>query len=82
MYMKRWRNLSKSAVDAGTEDINRLSEAFATGGLNGVVEEAGKIFNDTCDEVDKFGPAAEASLNRFGISSMLEENLPRAHFRK
>lgn len=49
----------KSAVDAGTEDINRLSEAFTTGGLNGVVEEAGKIFNDTCDEVDKFGPAAE-----------------------
>ena len=49
----------KSAVDAGTEDINRLSEAFTTGGLNGVVEEAGKIFNDTCDEVDKFGPVAE-----------------------
>lgn len=49
----------KSAVDASTEDINRLSEAFTTGGLNGVVEEAGKIFNDTCDEVDKFGPAAE-----------------------
>lgn len=49
----------KSVVDAGTEDINRLSEAFTTGGLNGVVEEAGKIFNDTCDEVDKFGPAAE-----------------------
>ena len=46
----------KSAVDAGTD---RLSEAFTTGGLNGVVEEAGKIFNDTCDEVDKFGPAAE-----------------------
>ena len=49
----------KSTVDASTEDINRLSEAFTTGGLNGVVEEAGKIFNDTCDEVDKFGPAAE-----------------------
>ena len=49
----------KSAVDAGTEDINRLSSAFTTNGLNGVVEEAGKIFNDTCDEVDKFGPAAE-----------------------
>lgn len=49
----------KSAVDAGTEDINRLSSAFTTDGLNGVVEEAGKIFNDTCDEVDKFGPAAE-----------------------
>lgn len=49
----------KSAVDTGTEDINRLSEAFTTGGLNGVVEETGEIFNDTCDEVDKFGPAAE-----------------------
>lgn len=49
----------KSAVDAGTEDINRLSSAFTADGLNGVVEEAGKIFNDTCDEVDKFGPAAE-----------------------
>lgn len=52
----------KSAVDKGTEDINRLSEAFTTGGLNGVVEEAGKIFNDTCDEVDKFGPAAEGVI--------------------
>lgn len=49
----------KRVVDTGTEDVNRLSEAFTTGGLNGVVEEAGKIFNDTCDEVDKFGPAAE-----------------------
>ena len=52
----------KSAVDTGTEDINRLSEAFTTDGLNGVVEEAGKIFNDTCDEVDKFGPAAEGVI--------------------
>lgn len=36
----------KKAVDAGTEDINRLSKAFQSGGLNAVVAEAGEIFND------------------------------------
>lgn len=64
----------KSAVDASTEDINRLSEAFTTGGLNGVVEEAGKIFNDTCDEVDKFGPAAEGLQGLQGLQG--EQGIP------
>ena len=41
----------KKAVDAGTEDINRLSKAFQSGGLNAVVAEAGEIFNDTADEI-------------------------------
>lgn len=41
----------KKAVDAGTEDIDRLSKAFQSGGLNAVVAEAGEIFNDTADEI-------------------------------
>lgn len=49
----------KSAVDKGTENINRLADAFNAGGLNGVVEEAGKIFNDTCDDIADFGGEAE-----------------------
>ena len=52
----------KSAVDKGTEYINRMADAFEADGLNGVVEEAGKIFNDACDDVSDFGGAAEGVI--------------------
>lgn len=52
----------KSAVDKGTEYINRMADAFKADGLNGVVEEAGKIFNDACDDVSDFGGAAEGVI--------------------
>ena len=48
----------KSVVDKGTEDINRLTSAFQSGGLNAVVEEAGAIFNDTADDIAGMSDAA------------------------
>lgn len=49
----------KNAVDEGTKCVNRLSSAFQSGGLNGVVEEAGAIFNDLADEIAGTSEAAE-----------------------
>ena len=48
----------KSVVDKGTEDINQLTSAFQSGGLNAVVEEAGAIFNDTADDIAGMSDAA------------------------
>lgn len=49
----------KAAADTGIECVERLSNAFDSGGLHGVVEKAGDIFNelankiaDTSDEAD------------------------------
>ena len=41
----------KNAVDEGTECVNRLAGAFESGGLKGVVAEAGDIFSDLADEI-------------------------------
>ncbi len=49
----------KEAVDIGTDCINRLSSAFDSGGLNGVVEEAGEIFNELADDIAGSSKAAE-----------------------
>lgn len=48
----------KEAVDTGTECINRLASAFDSGGLNGVVEEAGEIFNELADDIAGSSKAA------------------------
>lgn len=42
----------KKAVDEGTENVNRLARAFASGGLKGVVSEAGEIFSRFADKVE------------------------------
>lgn len=42
----------RKAVDAGTEGVNRLSKAFDSGGLKGVVSEAGKLFREFADETE------------------------------
>ena len=42
----------RKAVDAGTEGVNRLSKAFDSGGLKGVVSEAGKLFREFADEAE------------------------------
>lgn len=49
----------KEAVDTGTDCINRLASAFDSGGLNGVVEEAGEIFNELADDIAGSSRAAE-----------------------
>ena len=49
----------REAVDTGTDCINRLASAFDSGGLNGVVEEAGEIFNDLADDIAGSSEAAE-----------------------
>lgn len=42
----------RKAVDAGTEGVNRLSKAFDSGSLKGVVSEAGKLFREFADEAE------------------------------
>lgn len=42
----------RKAVDAGTEGVNRLSKAFDSGGLKGVVSEAGKLFHELTEEIE------------------------------
>lgn len=42
----------RKAVDAGTQGVNRLSKAFDSGGLKGVVSEAGKVFHEFADEIE------------------------------
>lgn len=42
----------RKAVDAGTEGVNRLSKAFDSDGLKGVVSEAGKLFREFADEAE------------------------------
>lgn len=49
----------KEAVDYGTEGVNRLSKAFDSGGLRGVVSEAGELFNEFADRVAKSSDEAE-----------------------
>lgn len=49
----------KEAVDSGTEGINRLSKAFDSGGLRGVVSEAGELFNEFADRVAESSDEAE-----------------------
>ena len=49
----------KEAADTGTECVNRLSGAFDSGGLHGVVEEAGEIFGELADRVAESGDEAE-----------------------
>ncbi|WP_066737065.1 phage tail tape measure protein [Bariatricus massiliensis] len=43
----------KVAVDAGIDGVGRLQEAFESGGIKSVVEEAGDIFNDFSDKVSE-----------------------------
>lgn len=42
----------KKAVDEGTENVNRLAKAFTSGGLKGVVSEAGEMFSRFADRVE------------------------------
>ncbi len=49
----------KEAADTGTECVNRLSGAFDSGGLHGVVEEAGEIFGELADRVAESSDEAE-----------------------
>lgn len=49
----------KEAVDYGTEGVNRLSKAFDSGGLRGVVSEAGELFNEFADRVAESSDEAE-----------------------
>ncbi len=49
----------KEAADAGTECVNRLSSAFDSGGLQGVVAEAGDIFSELADQVAESSDEAE-----------------------
>lgn len=49
----------KEAADTGTECVNRLSSAFDSGGLHGVVEEAGEIFGELADRVAESSDEAE-----------------------
>ena len=42
----------RKAVDAGTQGVNRLSKAFDSDGLKGVVSEAGKLFREFADEAE------------------------------
>lgn len=56
---ERMKEPLKEAVDSGTEGVNRLSKAFGSGGLQGVVSEAGKLFNEFADKVTKSIDEAE-----------------------
>jgi TP901 family phage tail tape measure protein len=49
----------KEAADTGTECVNRLSSAFDSGGLHGVVDEAGEIFSELADRVAESSDEAE-----------------------
>ncbi len=49
----------KAAVDEGTADVNRLARAFDSGGLKGVVLEAGEIFERLADKIEGSSEAAE-----------------------
>ena len=49
----------KEAADTGTECVNRLSDAFDSGGLHGVVEEAGEIFGELANRVAESSDEAE-----------------------
>lgn len=50
VYEKMQKPL-KAAADTGIDCVNRLSSAFDSGGLHGVVAEAGNIFNDLADKI-------------------------------
>ena len=52
----------REAADAGIDCVNRLSAAFDSGGLNGVVEEAGKIFDEFTDRIADTNDAAEGVI--------------------
>ena len=52
----------RQAADTGTEYINRLSDAFESGGIHGVVEEAGEIFEDLTDEIASTSDAADGLI--------------------
>lgn len=49
---ERMQEPLKKAVDGGTANINRLARAFDSGGLKGVVKEAGEIFSRFADKVE------------------------------
>ena len=49
---ERMQEPLKKAVDEGTENVNRLARAFSSGGLKGVVSEAGEIFSRFADKVE------------------------------
>lgn len=55
----------KKAVDIGTDCINRLSAAFDSGGLNGVVKEAGDIFNELADDISGTSKVAAGIVTPF-----------------
>lgn len=48
----------KGVADTATESVNRTSKAFASGGLNGVIAEAGELFNDLADSASSSSSAA------------------------
>ena len=52
----------KNAVDAGTESITRLSDAFESGGLKGAVKEAGEIFDDLTDKIAQTSDEADGVI--------------------
>ncbi len=55
----------KKAVDIGTDCINRLSASFDSGGLNGVVKEAGDIFNELADDISGTSKVAAGIVTPF-----------------
>ena len=68
----------KNAVDTGTEYITRLSDSFASGGLNGAVKEAGEIFDDFADNVSASSDAAAGIIEPIRNISSEGANLAKA----
>lgn len=52
----------RQAADTGTECINRLADAFDSGGIHGAVKEAGEIFNDLADEIANTSDVADGLI--------------------
>lgn len=55
----------RGAVQLGTDYINRLSEAFTKGGLQGAVETAGNIFGEISTKIAQFAPKMIDSAFQF-----------------
>lgn len=55
----------RGAVQLGTDYINRLSEAFTKGGLQGAVETAGNIFGEISTKIAQYAPKMIDSAFQF-----------------
>lgn len=65
----------REAADTGIDCVNRLSSAFDSGGLNGVVKEAGEIFDELVEGIEDTGTTIGKVITPFKNLANVGKNL-------